>query len=65
MIDKDIIGTGHWIFAGITIAAFIVFLFWSYKKDAPVHKVSYKGISMFLLVILIIFFVLFIFKRLF
>jgi cytochrome bd-type quinol oxidase subunit 1 len=65
MIDPDIIGPGHWIFAGISITAFLVFLVWSYRKDLPVHKRSYKGSSIFLLVLLMIFFLLFIFKRLF
>ncbi|MCH8546302.1 MAG: hypothetical protein LAT54_06175 [Cryomorphaceae bacterium] len=65
MIDKDIIGTGHWIFAGVSILAFLIFLVWSYKKDNPTHKQSYKGSSLFLLVLLVGFFLLFIFKRLF
>ncbi len=65
MIDNDIIGTGHWIFAGVSILAFIIFLVWSYRKDKIVHKRSYKGSSFFLLFLLIGFFLLFIFKRIF
>jgi cytochrome bd-type quinol oxidase subunit 1 len=59
------ITTGHWIFAGLFAIAFVVFLFWSYRKDKPMHQIHYKGRFTMTLVLILIFFLLFVFKRLF
>ena len=32
------ITTGHWIFAGIFMLAFVGYLIWSYRKDLKLHK---------------------------
>ncbi|MCH8553554.1 MAG: hypothetical protein LAT76_00215 [Schleiferiaceae bacterium] len=57
------ITTGHWIFAAIFAIAFVGFLFWSYTKDKPMHKIHYRGNFVVTLVLIVIFFLLFIFKR--
>lgn len=59
------ITTGHWIFAGIFAVAFIGYLIWSYRKDIKLHRTYYQGASLFLFGLVILLFVIFIFKRLF
>ena len=58
----DNITTGHWIFAGIFAVAFIIFLVWSYIKDYKLNKTHYKGSSLFLLSIILIGFLLYVFR---
>jgi membrane protein YdbS with pleckstrin-like domain len=59
------ITTGHWIFAGIFMVAFVGYLIWSYKKDSKTHKLHYGIGAKVLLVMIVAVFLLFIFKRLF
>lgn len=57
------IGTGHWIFAGIFLTAFVVYLIWSYRKDLNLHKIQYGGSGYFLGGLLLILFLLYIVKQ--
>lgn len=59
------ITTGHWIFAGIFMAAFIAYLLWSYRKDGQMHKTYYGGSIYVLIGIVLVLFLFYIFKRLF
>ncbi|MGB0428090.1 MAG: hypothetical protein ACPGEC_04095 [Flavobacteriales bacterium] len=59
------ITTGHWIFAGIFAVAFIIYMIWAYRKDLKLHKIHYNKSSLFLLAVLLILFLLFIFRRVF
>jgi len=58
------ITTGHWIFAGIFMTAFIAYLVWSYRKDLNLHKIHYSGSFYVLIGIVLILFLFYIFKRL-
>ena len=58
------IGTGHWIFAGVFTVAFLVFLFWSYRKDARTHAIHYGSNLKIILGVVMLLFVIYIFKRL-
>lgn len=42
---------------------FIGVIVWSYRKDINIHRVHFKGASIFTLVSLVAFFLIFIFKR--
>ncbi len=59
------ITTGHWIFAALFAIGFIGFLIWSYRKDNPMHKIHYRGSFIFTLIFIVVFFLIFVFKRLF
>jgi hypothetical protein len=59
----EYVTTGHWIFAGVTFLIFIGVIVWSYRKDINIHRVHFKGASIFTLVSLVAFFLIFIFKR--
>lgn len=64
MKEVEVITTGHWIFAAIFAVAFVIFLIWSYRKDAARHakyEMSSYGIIMLFAVLLLI---IYIFKRL-
>ena len=63
-MNMEHIHTGHWIFAATFALGFIGFLFWSYAKDKPMHRTYYRGSTVLTLVFIVIFFLLFIFKRL-
>jgi len=58
------ITTGHWIFAGIFMFLFIGFLVWSYRKDGAMHRVYYQKSSLILVALVVLLFVIFVFKRL-
>jgi len=58
------ITTGHWIFAGIFTVSFLIYLFWSYRKDSEVHSIHYGKSIRLLLLIVVLLFVIYIFKRL-
>ncbi|MDX5404995.1 MAG: hypothetical protein LPK47_02475 [Bacteroidota bacterium] len=58
------ITTGHWIFAGIFMIGFITYLIWSYRKDLGLHRIHYRGSYYLLLGIIVVLFLIFIFKRL-
>jgi hypothetical protein len=58
------ITTGHWIFAGIFMLAFVGYLIWSYRKDLKLHKIHYNGSFYVLIGIILILFLFYIFKRL-
>ena len=58
------ITTGHWIFAGIFMIAFVAYLVWSYRKDAGTHATYYGKGSRILLGLVVIIFILFILKQL-
>jgi hypothetical protein len=61
----DNITTGHWVFAAIFMIVFIGYLIWSYRKDAVIHNKYYGNGAKVLLGIILVIFLLFIFKRLF
>ena len=58
------ITTGHWIFAAIFTVGFSSYLFWSYQKDAEVHAMHYGKSIRFLLSLVVLLFIIYIFKRL-
>lgn len=45
---------GHWIFAGIWLLLFIVYLSWVYLKDRVRYRYHYRGIDSFLLCIVVL-----------
>ncbi|MDR9374381.1 MAG: hypothetical protein RI842_02265 [Schleiferiaceae bacterium] len=57
--------TGHWIFAGIFLSGFILYLVWSYRKDLRLHRLHYGGSFWVLIGIILVLFLFYIFKRLF
>ena len=59
----DNITTGHWIFAGLFMVAFVAYLICSYRKDAGIHKMYYGKGARILLGLVVIIFVLFIVKQ--
>lgn len=59
------ITSGHWVFAGIFMLAFIGYLIWSYRKDLGLHKKHYNGAQYVLLTLITVLFLIFIFKRIF
>ncbi len=61
----DNITKGHWIFAGIFAVVFVVALVWSYSKDSNITKVHYKKATLFILSILVVLFLLFVFRQYF
>ena len=63
-MELDNITTGHWIFAGISILIFIGVLIWSFKKDQIIHRAHYEGAFKITVFIILLIFVIFIFKRL-
>ncbi len=63
-MELDNITTGHWIFAGISILVFIGVLIWSYRKDQKIHKKHYEGAFKLTVFIIVLIFIIFIFKRL-
>lgn len=58
------VGTGHWIFAGVFMVVFIGYLVWSYRKDLKLHRIHYQRSSYVLIGLVVILFLIFIFKRL-
>lgn len=60
--NDNYIGSGHWVFAGLFFALFIGYLVWSYRKDFKETKFHYKGLIWFVLTLLVIVFLLFVFK---
>lgn len=59
------ITNGHWVFAALFALAFIVFLFFAYRKDAETHKAFKLGGGKVLLFVIMIIVLVFIFKRAF
>ena len=59
----DNITSGHWIFAGVFMVAFLGFLVWSYRKDLPTLKLHYPRVMYFITALIVVFFLLFIFRR--
>ncbi len=57
------ITTGHWIFAGVFFAAFIVYLFWAYRKDIELHRLHYRRAWYVLVTMILILFTFYVFKR--
>jgi cbb3-type cytochrome oxidase subunit 3 len=57
------ITTGHWIFAATFTLLFLGVLAWSYRKDRTVHQPHFGGSFRILLGIVLLLFVVFIFKR--
>lgn len=58
------ITTGHWVFAGIFLLIFLVYLVWSYRKDLSLHKIQYSGSSYVMIGIVVILFALYFLKQL-
>ena len=56
------ITNGHWIFAAIFAISFVGFIVWSYLKDLQLHKVHYKGSSLFLLGLIVLAFLIYVFR---
>jgi len=53
---------GHWVFAAIFAITFLIYLVWSYKKDFKLNKIYYSGSSYFILVVIVLMFLLYIFR---
>jgi hypothetical protein len=58
------ITTGHWIFAGVFMVLFMGYLVWSYRKDLRVHKLHYSGVLYFFGSLVVVLFLIYVFKRL-
>lgn len=56
------IGTGHWIFAGVFLLAYIIYLVWSYRKDLKLHKIHYPGASLIIGGIIVAIFLIYVIK---
>jgi hypothetical membrane protein len=56
------IGPGHWVFAAIFAVGFIGFLIWAYRKDLERHKKYYKGSLTFILGVIVMLFVIWVFR---
>lgn len=41
--------TGQWVFAILFFIAFVIIIFFSYRKDKDLHKKQYKG-SIYILI---------------
>lgn len=63
-MEKGAIGTGHWIFAGVFLLAFIVFMFFAYRKDLKRLKPYYRNVWTVVVLILIIFLLIFLLGKL-
>lgn len=59
MMDKEPIGTGHWIFAGIFAIAFVIAMVYAYRKDLTRLKFHYRRVWMVLLLIIAVYFLIF------
>ncbi|MDC3029821.1 hypothetical protein OA183_00325 [Flavobacteriales bacterium] len=53
---------GHWIFAAIFAFSFVCYLIWSYRKEIKLHKIHYRGSSLFILSVIVIAFVIYVFR---
>lgn len=58
------ITTGHWIFAGVFMILFMGYLVWSYRKDMKIHKTHYGGVLYLLAGLVVVLFLIYVFKRL-
>lgn len=54
---------GHWIFAGIFAVGFIGTLIWAYWRDIKITKVHYRSVSFFTLALLLVLFLMFVFRK--
>ena len=59
------ITTGHWIFAGVFLLIFIIYLVWGYRKDMKLHKLHYGKSYYVLAAIIVILFVFYVLKQVF
>lgn len=59
----QVITPGHWVFAGIFVAVFIGVLVWAYLKDRPVSRRYYTRSIFFLLGIIMVLFLLYVFRQ--
>lgn len=59
------ITTGHWIFAGIFMALFVIYLIWSYRKDLKLHRIHYQGYFYVMAGIILVVFLFYIAKQFF
>ena len=53
---------GHWIFATIFAFSFVCYLIWSYRKELKLNKIHYRGSSLFILSVIVIAFVIYVFR---
>jgi len=53
------ITTGHWIFAGLFVCAFVVAMAYAYRKDLSRIKPHYKRIWLIFIAIIVIYFIIF------
>jgi len=53
------IGTGHLIFAGVFVLAFIIFMVISYRKDLAKTRVHYRRIWAILILAVVVYFTIF------
>lgn len=58
-MDNELIGTGHYIFAGIFIILFLGIMAYAYRKDLKQVKVHYSKVWMIIILILVIYFIIF------
>ena len=58
------ITTGHWIFAGIFMFCFVLYLVWSYRKDLALHRQHYSGALYVFAGLVVVVFLFYVFKRL-
>lgn len=54
---------GHWVFAAIFAVVFVGVLAWAYMKDRPINKIYYNRSLYFTLGIILVLFLLFIFRN--
>ena len=59
----QVITPGHWIFAGIFVVLFIGVLIWAYVKDRPISRRHYTRSVFFLLSIILVLFLLYVFRQ--
>ncbi len=59
----QIITPGHWVFAGLFVVAFIGILIWAYTKDRPTSRRHYTRSIFFLLSIVMVLFLLYVFRQ--
>ncbi len=62
-MEKEPIGIGHWIFAGIFAVVFISFIVFAYRKDLRRIKFHYRKVWLVLLLIIAIYFAIFFINR--
>lgn len=55
-MEKEAIGYGHWIFAGVFLILFVIAMIYAYRKDLKRLKPYYRHVWKIILLILVIYF---------